>query len=82
MPQQRVIYPTDTGISVLVPTGEIPVEQVARKDVPAGLPYLIIEVSDIPDDRSQRELWTADFGHPGGHGIGAEAWFAEQEAGQ
>jgi hypothetical protein len=82
MPQQRVIYPTDTGISVLVPTGEIPVEQVARKDVPAGLPYLIIEVSDIPEDRSQRELWTADFGDPDGHGIGAEAWFAEQEAGQ
>jgi hypothetical protein len=51
---------------------------VARKDVPAGLPYLIVTDADLPADRSQRDAWTADFSNPHGHGIGAEAWFAEQ----
>ena len=77
---ERVIYPTDIGIGVLIPAGTIPVNEVARKDVPMGVPYLIIHESEIPADRSQRDLWTADFSEPDGHGIGAEAWFAEQEA--
>jgi hypothetical protein len=27
------------GLSILIPTGELPVEVVARKDVPQGVPY-------------------------------------------
>ena len=41
-------------------------------------PFRIIPVSAIPTDRTYRAAWTADFSAPDGHGIGADAWFAEQ----
>lgn len=75
----RVIFPDGNGgISVLIPTGELPLGEVARKDVPAGVPFLIVNPSDIPADRTFRNAWSADFSNPDGFGIGAEAWFAEQ----
>lgn len=76
---QIIIYPNGNGIAIIKPTGEIPFEEVARKDVPAGMPYLIADESDIPEDRTFRDAWTADFSTPDGFGIGADAWFAEQE---
>ncbi|MDV6226339.1 hypothetical protein R2G56_08585 [Nitratireductor aquimarinus] len=78
----RVIYPHGDGIAVLIPTGALPIEEVARKDVPAGVPYLFASLADIPTDRSGRDRWEADFSTPDGYGIGAEAWFAEQAAAQ
>jgi hypothetical protein len=78
---QRIIYPTDDGgVAVLVPTGEIEIAEVARKDVPAGVAYKIVDVADIPSDRTFRNAWEADFSNPDGVGIGADAWFAEQAA--
>jgi hypothetical protein len=78
---QRIIYPDGDGVSVLIPAEQsgLTVEQTARKDVPEGVPYRIVEDADIPEDRTYRDLWTADFTNPDGYGIGAEAWFAEQE---
>ena len=61
------------------PTGEIAIEQVARKDVPANTPFLIVTTEDIPSDRTFRGAWEADFSNPDGYGIGADAWFAEQK---
>jgi hypothetical protein len=79
----KIIYPNGSGgIAVIHPTGELPVNEVARKDVPPGVAYLIIEDADLPDDRTYREAWTADFTTPDGYGIGAEAWFAEQAGGE
>lgn len=75
---QRIIYPTDDGVAVLIPSGEILLEEVARKDVPAGVPYKIVDVADIPEDRTFRGAWEGDFSEPDGEGIGADAWFAEQ----
>lgn len=77
---QRIIYPSGDGISVIIPSGLLPIEDVARKDVPDGVPYRIVDEADIPSDRSERDRWEADFSTPDGYGIGAEAWFAEQEA--
>jgi hypothetical protein len=74
----RIIYPDGDGVAVLIPAGTLSTEEVARKDVPAGVPYRIVDESDIPADRSARALWTADFGDPDGYGIGPDAWFAEQ----
>ena len=78
---QAIIYPNDQGgIAIILPAPGcgIPLEEIARKDVPAGVPFRIIDASAIPTDRTYREAWTADFSEPDGHGIGAEAWFAEQ----
>jgi hypothetical protein len=80
---QAIIYPTDRGgIAVIIPAPDcgIPLFEIGRKDVPAGVAFRIITTSAIPQDRTYREAWTADFSAPDGHGIGADAWFAEQAA--
>jgi hypothetical protein len=61
MTDYRIIYPNDDdGISVVVPAPGI--EQTeALKAVPTGKPYLVLDVSDIPTDRTFRNAWQADF---------------------
>ena len=59
---QRVIYPTDEGgVAILIPTPEYlethTIEELAAKDVPAGKPYKIVDVSEIPSDRTFRDAW-------------------------
>ena len=77
----KILYPNpDGGICVIHPTGELPIEDICQKDVPAGVPYLIVSEDDIPSDRSFRGAWEADFSNPTGTSIGREAWFAQQEA--
>jgi hypothetical protein len=77
----KILYPnSEGGISVIHSTGELPIADVAQKDVPAGTPYLIVEDDVVPSDRSFRNAWEADFNNPDGYGIGADAWFAQQEA--
>ena len=77
----KIIYPnSEGGISVLHPTGELPIEDVCQKDVPADVPYLIVSEDDIPSDRTFRNAWEADFSNPTGTSMGREAWFAQQGA--
>lgn len=65
----RIIYPTADGISVLIPAdATLPLAYIAAKDVPAGVPYLIVDTSVIPSDRSDRAAWEADFSNPDGYG--------------
>jgi hypothetical protein len=57
---QRIIYPTDDGgVAVIVPAAEcgLSIEAIAAKDVPAGKPFKIVDVSDIPEDRTFRAAW-------------------------
>ena len=57
-----IIFPTDNGIAVICPCDrELTVEQIAQKDVPEGVKYRIVDEGEIPSERSQRDLWTADF---------------------
>ena len=55
----------DAGISVLTATEEIlskmTIEQIAKKDVPAGVKYKIIDESELPADRTYRDFWQYDF---------------------
>lgn len=79
---QVIIYPQqNNSLAILFPTGELAIEEVARKDVPAGVPYLIVQKSDFPEPSFQfADAWEADFSNPDGYGIGSDAWFAEQAA--
>lgn len=80
MDTKRIIYPHEGSVAVIVPCPcGLTVEEIARKDVPAGIPFLIVDAEEIPSDRTYRNAWTADFSEPDGYGIGAEAWFAEKE---
>lgn len=55
----RIIYPTDDGgVAVIVPADcGLTIEQIAAKDVPAGKPFKIVGVADIPTDRTFRNAW-------------------------
>jgi len=77
----KILFPNpEGGISVIIPTDELSIEDVCQKDVPAGTPYLIVEDDVIPSDRSFRNAWEADFSNPDGYGIGPDAWFAAKAA--
>ena len=57
----RIIYPTpDDGVAIIVPAPDcgLTIEQIAAKDVPAGVEYKIVDVADIPEDRTFRGAWT------------------------
>ena len=57
---KRIIYPTDEGgVAIIVPAPNcgLTIEQIAAKDVPTGKPYKIVDVSDIPKDRTFRGAW-------------------------
>jgi hypothetical protein len=56
----RIIFPTDDGgVAVIVPAAEcgLTIEAIAAKDVPAGKPFKIVDVADIPEDRTFRAAW-------------------------
>lgn len=62
---QKIIYTADDGMLMIIhPTPEIletkTIEEVAQKDVPNGKPYKIIEITDLPSDRTFRDAWEVD----------------------
>lgn len=73
-----IIYPNDGGwVSVVNPAVEcdLSIEDIAKKDVPAGKPYYIIDESMLPTDNAFFEAWEADFNNPDGQGIGHDVWY-------
>ena len=62
---KRIIYKKpDNTVSIIVPSPEalqsMTIEQIAKKDVPTGYKYKIVDVSEIPSDRSLRNAWSID----------------------
>ena len=59
---KRIIYKnTDGTIGIIIPADcGLTVEQIALKDVPTGLKYKIVNVSNILSDRTFRNAWTID----------------------
>lgn len=58
----RIIYRSETGgVCVVIPTDEYlaehTIQELAEKDVPAGVPYEIVDASVIPADRTYRDAW-------------------------
>lgn len=60
---KRIIYKTNEGsVAVIIPAPECPltIEEIAAKDVPTGKPFKIVDVADIPTDRTFRNAWEVD----------------------
>lgn len=58
---KRIIFPNDDGgVSIIVPSDNcgLTAEEIAAKDVPEGVAYQIIDVTDVSSDRSFRNAWT------------------------
>ena len=58
----KIVFQTETGIAIIHPTPEaletMTIEEIAQKDVPTGVPYWIVDDSEIPTDRTFRNAWT------------------------
>jgi hypothetical protein len=57
---KKIIYPTqDGGVAVVTPILEcgLTAEEIAAKDVPGGVPFKIVDASEIPTDRTFRNAW-------------------------
>jgi hypothetical protein len=82
--EKRIVYPhpDHDGVCMIIPAPGcgLPIEEIARKDTPAGVAYLIIDAAGVPDTLEFFDAWRADFSNPDGYGIGHDAWFAEQAA--
>jgi hypothetical protein len=61
--KQIIIYSNDNGgVSVCIPTGELPIEEVLAKDCPVGA--IIVEDSTLPqgDDANYFDAWVLNNG--------------------
>lgn len=61
----KIIYKNESGgVAILHPTNEalslMSIDEIAKKDVPTGLPYKIVDDSEVPTDRTFRDAWTVD----------------------
>jgi hypothetical protein len=60
---KRIIYKKSDGtVSIIIPVSNETrtVDEIAKKDVPTGLSYKIVDVSEISSDRTFRNAWTID----------------------
>ena len=62
----KIIYKNENGgVSVITPTDEalsfMTIDEIAKKDVPTGVKYKIVEDSEIPTDRTFRDAWEVDI---------------------
>lgn len=78
----KIIFPNpDNTLAIMYPAcASMTIDQIAQKDVPYGVPYLIVEDSALPEDLSTSGAWEADFSTPDGIGMGAQRWFIAQAA--
>lgn len=62
--QKNVIIFTNAngGVSVCVPTGEIPIEVVQGKDIPAGVQSYIVSADSLPDAHDFFNAWEQSGG--------------------
>lgn len=54
-----IIKKADGGVGILYPAPDCPLslEQIIDKDVPKGVPYKIMNASDIPSDQTYFDAW-------------------------
>ena len=58
-----IVYPQENGIVAIVnPSrssieGGLTMEEIAATSVPVGVPYKIIDISELPSDRVFRDAW-------------------------
>jgi hypothetical protein len=62
---KKIVYQNDEGgVAIIIPTEDCltthTIEAIAAKDVPTGKAYKIVDVADIPSDRTFRSAWEVD----------------------
>ena len=61
---KRILFqPAGAPAAVLIPCDcGLTLEEIGAKDVPAGLPFWIVDAATVPEDRAFREAWELDEG--------------------
>lgn len=79
---KRIVYQTNNGgVALITPVMDcgLTVEEIARKDIPAGQRYAILDTVDVPTDFTFFDAWEVNHSDLNdGIGIGQNAWFIEQ----
>lgn len=59
---KKIIYKNGDGVSVITPSPHWggTMEELAKKDVPTGKKYKIVDASAVPSDRDFRNAWEVD----------------------
>lgn len=58
---QVIIFKNDNGgVATCIPTGELPIEAVLKKDVPEGRGARIIDANTLPKDTDFYDCWEMD----------------------
>ena len=59
---QRIIYKEGDGVAIISPSPKWAgtIEELAKKDVPTGKKYKIVDMSTISSDKSFRDAWEVD----------------------
>tara|TARA_B100000925_G_scaffold144001_2_gene107872 strand:+ start:1043 stop:1270 length:228 start_codon:yes stop_codon:yes gene_type:complete len=60
---KRIVFMNDEGrVSIIAPAPDcdLSIEDLAKKDVPKGKKFKIINTTDVSSDRSFRNAWTVD----------------------
>lgn len=63
MINQRVIYANDAGgvaIVIPAPNSDLTIKEIAKKSVPKGIDFEVVDISEIPTDRVFRNAWEKD----------------------
>lgn len=71
----KIIHIQNNQISITTPSKEalqsLTINEIAKKSVPLGVAYWIVDSSVIPADPTYRQAWELDLdamGEPHGHG--------------
>lgn len=79
MEKRRILYPQDNGgVTILIPAEGYDFEAIIHQCVPKGLPYIVVNVDDIPSDRTFRDAWEVDFSNPDGFSTGVQSLTASK----
>ena len=59
MTEKVIIFTNDNGgVAVCIPSGELPIEQVQAKDIPAGVQSYIVDKTSLPlEDNDFFDAW-------------------------
>jgi hypothetical protein len=65
---KRIVFFNNDKLSIIVPNVNIDLNVLAKKHVPKGLRYKILNIDEIPSDRTFREAWEYNFENFDGYG--------------
>ena len=72
-----IIAPQQNGGISVTPVGQAGItdeHQLAQLVVDEGVPYRIIDRSELPTDMKYRDAWRADFSEPDGYGLSPKSY--------